>query len=389
MKVVVAAGGRFHAIALAVQLAKRNSLEKLITFSYTSADRKVIPDQLVAQSKLCRLIDQSYCKLRLNRIIQPSSFNVFKDNLFDQFVAAQLKKSKPIDLFVGWAHYVLKSIPLIKKKARKLIIESGSCHILEQQEILRHAYFQASLAHEPIHKNNVAKMLQEYEQADYIVTPSSFAQKSFIKHGIKPEKIIVVPCGTDVDFFMQPHKTEPKKFTVIFVGLLSIRKGVHLLLDAWQQLGLPEQQAQLILVGSLQKDLRQLLASSRLPKNVIFQGPTDRQTLKRLYSCASLLVLPSLEDGFGMVIGEAFASGIPVITTTNCAGPDLITQGVNGFIVPAHDSQTLAEKIEWCFNNKAQTHMLGQTAQQHIDKLSWDTYGNNIYQVYRNILGEE
>lgn len=389
MKVIVAAGGRFHAVALAAQLAKRNSLEKLITFSYTNADQKVIPHKLVAQSKLCRLVDQSYCKFRLARIIQPSTFNVFKDNLFDRFISAQVAKSKQIDLFVGWAHYVLKSIPLIKKKAQKLIIESGSCHILEQQEILRNAYLQAGLAHEPIHKNNVSKMLQEYEHADYIVTPSSFAQKSFIKHGVNPKKIIVVPCGTDVEFFMQPHKIEPKKFTVIFVGLLSIRKGVHLLLDAWQQLGLPEKQAQLILVGSLQKDLYQLISRSKLPNNIIFQGPTDRQTLKQLYSSSSLLVLPSLEDGFGMVIGEAFASGIPVITTTNCAGPDLITQGVNGFIVPAHDSQTLAEKIDWCFNNKAQTHTLGQTAQQHIDKLSWDAYGNNIYQVYRNILGEE
>ena len=77
MKVTVAAGGRFHALHLAAQLAKRNSLEKLITFSYTTADKQAIPKNLVAQSKLCRIADQAFCKLRLARMIQPSTFFIF------------------------------------------------------------------------------------------------------------------------------------------------------------------------------------------------------------------------------------------------------------------------------------------------------------------------
>ena len=389
MKVMVAAGGRFHALHLAAQLAKRNSLEKLITFSYTAADKQTIPKNLVAQSKLCNFIDQSYCKLRLGRVIQPSTFNVFKDDLFDRFIAKQLRSSKPIDLFVGWAHYVLNSIPLIKKKAGRLIIESGSCHILEQQEILQTAYKELGLLYPPIHRANAYKMVKEYELADYIVTPSSFARSSFIKHGVQSEKIIVVPCGVDTQFFRAENKRVPEKFTVIFVGLLSVRKGVHHLLEAWNMLALPESQAQLILVGSLQKDLYQLLPNYKLASNVIIHGPTDKHRLKRLYSQASVLVLPSLEDGFGMVIGEAMASGLPVITTTRCAGPDLIEPGKNGFIVEAGKSNSLAEKISWCYHNQTAAHEMGKDAQQKSLQLSWDIYGHTVYEVYKKIVGEE
>lgn len=389
MKVTVAAGGRFHALHLAAQLSQRNSLEKLITFSYTSTDKQVIPENLVAQSKLCKFIDQSYCRLRLGRIIQPSTLNVFKDNLFDRFIAKQLQSSKPFDLFVGWAHYVLKSIPLIKKKAGHLIIESGSCHILEQQEILQKAYKELGLLYPPIHPANAYKMVKEYELADYIVTPSSFARASFIKHGVPAEKMIVVPCGVDTQFFRVENKLEPAKFTVIFVGLLSVRKGVHHLLEAWQKLALPESEAQLILVGSLQKDLYQILPNYKLASNVIINGPTDKHSLKKLYSQSSVLVLPSLEDGFGMVIGEAMASGLPVITTTHCAGPDLIEPGKNGFVVPAANSNSLAEKISWCYHNRAATDEMGKFAQQKSSLLSWDIYGNTIYKVYQKIVGEE
>lgn len=386
MKIIVAAGGRFHAITLAAQLAKRNSLEKLLTFSYTQADEKNIPKHLVAQSKLCRIVDQTYCKLGLGRLIQASGFNVFKDNLFDRFISAQLNSSQPVDLFVGWAHYVLNSIPVIKKKAKKLILESGSCHILEQQEILRTAYQKLGLAHAPINPANVTKMLKEYELADYIVTPSTFAQKSFIRHGIAPKKVIVVACGTDINFFKQTDKQLPQKFTVLFVGLLSVRKGVHLLLDAWHKLALPQDEAQLILVGSLQKDLSHIITHRSLSANIIFYGSTDRKTLKNLYLSSSVLVLPSLEDGFGMVMGEAMASGIPVITTTHSGGPDIIEENINGFVVPADDVDALTNKLSWCFNHQTQTHLMGMQAQQQVDKLSLDAYGNNIYQAYQKIM---
>ncbi len=385
MKVTIAAGGRFHAIALATELAKRDALQNLITFSYTKADAKFVPEKFVCQSSFCKCLDLAYCKLRLNRIISPSRFNVFKDNFFDNFVKSQIDKSPHIDIFVGWAHYVLKSIPIIKKKAKKFIIESGSCHILEQQKILLSAYEELGILHTPIDHENISKMTQEYELADYIVTPSSFAKNSFISQGISSQKILVVPCGSNTTFFSQRRNVIPKKFTALFVGLLSVRKGVHKLIEAWIQLGLDTNKAELILVGSLQKDLSTTLGNKKLPSNIIFQGSVDKDSLKKLYSSTSVLVLPSLEDGFGMVIGEAMASGVPVIATTHSGGPDIITKD-SGFIIPSNDSSSIANKLLWCFENQEELFKMGCNAQKQVDKLSWDTYGKNIYQTYQNIL---
>lgn len=385
---MIAAGGRFHALALAEQLAQRKALHTLITFSFTTEDKKNIDTQLVAQSILCRLLDQGYLKLRLMHILQPSYFNHYKDALFDRFVAKIVARSEPIDIFVGWAHYVLNSIPVIKKKSKKLIIESGSCHILEQQAILQEAYNRLGLDFAPIQQASIEKMIQEYEHADYIVTPSQFAQNSFVRHGLPPDKILTVPCGANTSFFLQEKKEIPKKFSVIFVGLLSIRKGIHILLEAWKKASLHPDHAQLVLVGSLQKDLHHVLSHYTIPQNIVFYGATDRQTLKQLYASSSLLVLPSLEDGFGMVMGEAMASGLPIIATKNSGGPDIIDHGKTGFLLDAHNEHQLADTLRWCFENQEKTYAMGLQAQQQVDKLSWEAYGKNVYQMYQKILGE-
>lgn len=387
MKVAIAAGGRFHAMHLAQQLAKRQSLEQLITFSYSKQDLQNIPRHLVHQSERCKLLDQIFLKLRLGRLITSSSFNVFKDNVFDRFVGRCVQSMPPVDIFVGWAHYVLHSLPIIRKRAKKIIIESGSCHILEQQKLLQDEYKKFQLMYPPIHQKNYEKMLREYEAADYIVVPSSFAYQSFVSQGIASEKLRLVPCGVDVAYFNRSFQVQaPQKFTVIFVGLLSLRKGVQYLLQAWKKLALPQSETELILVGALQKDLATVMSTMPPIRNVTVYGSCDRATLRELYYRSSLLVLPSIEDGFGMVLGEAMAAGLPVITTMHSAGQDIVTDGVHGFVVQPADADVLAEKIAWCYQHQEAAQAMGLQSNAHIQSYTWDKYGERVYATYQKIV---
>lgn len=450
MNVIISAGGRFHALKLAQQLQKRDSLKKLFTFSYTSQDARNLAPNYIRNINLCKYLDGFIEKSRLNKILNKTKINFYKDSLFDYLVSKNILQEKSCDIFIGWTNYILHTIPVVKKMGAKVIAESGSCHIEEQQILLEQEYAKWGLKTPPINPKTINKMTQEYQLADYIMTLSHFSYDSFIKRGISPKKLLLVPCGCDTDYFLpnaschdkageiigkilkqpfaqaqdrvqddkspfdQAHdrlrqssgepqdrihddKIRPessyskshKKFRVIFVGLLSLRKGIQYLLDAWNKLNFPEQTTELLLVGTLEKDLASILKHIPIKSNVIFRGPVDRPTLRNLYNSSHLFVLPSIEDGFGMVMGEAMACGLPIICTDHTGGPDLIRENVDGFIVKAGNSNQLAEKILWCYDYQTESRAMGKNGQQHIQNFSWDIYGNNIYNAYKSILGNK
>jgi glycosyltransferase involved in cell wall biosynthesis len=385
MNVVVSAGGRFHAHHLAHQLALRKSLHKFFTFDYTTQDT-LLPSHLVHVAHMSKLLNDCFVKLQVSRFVSSSRFNVFKDNFFDKHVSKKLVTLKSFDLFIVWAHYAGLSIPAARSLGAKVIIESGSCHIKTQQEILAEEYRHWGIEHTPIDQRTVEKMCHEYHDADYIMTLSSFARNSFINNGVSPQKILMVPCGVDTNYFLQEQQQEKSKFLVIFVGLVSLRKGIQYLLQTWNNLGLPQNDSELLIIGAQTKDFVSAKQYLKIPDNVKFIGPVDRPTLRTLYQQSSLFVLPSLEDGFGMVIGEAMASGLPVICSTSSAGPELITDGVHGFLTKSGDCVDLAEKICWCYCHRYEATQMGIRGSQQILNFSWDIYGDNIYQTYTSLL---
>jgi len=378
-------------------------------------------------------------RLHLERFIDRARFNVFKDDIFDTRVAQQLGKinkngsqvmawddKKKLDLFVVWANYAQKSIPVARKHGAKIILESGSCHIKTQQKLLETEYARWGVNFKPIDQRTIDKMCAEYEAADYIMTLSSFARQSFIDQGVPAGKVLMVPCGVDLvkngnlGIYAKPFETvlrtssgraqtqsplvlrsdstnrvskdlmktpkAPEKFRVIFVGLVTLRKGVQYLIEAWDAANLPQANTELIIVGNEQKDFLSIKAQLPITSNIIFAGSMSKTKLNELYASSSLFVLPSIEDGFGMVIGEAMGHGMPVICSTNTAGPDLITDGIEGWVVPPADKIALSEKIAWCYSNQDKAAQMGLSAQQKIQSFNWDTYGARVWEVYKKLV---
>ena len=311
MKVIVSAGGRFHALHLAHQLNKKGHLNRLFTNSYTKMDKGYIPAQLVTNNKLLQTLDPLYHKLRLSKFISSSAWYVFKDNLFDKWVKNKIDPVKKVDIFVGWANYFLKSLDVIRDTGAKVILESGSAHILYMNKLLQREYSDLSIDIPPISKKNIIKMLKEYDAADYIMVPSQFVYDSFISEGISSKKLLKVPYGVDASKFTVYRDKPPKKFKVIFVGLVGINKGVHYLIKAWKKLNLNN--AELIVVGNIDNNFYPLLKKLNIPSNIVFHGSVPQSKLINLYGKASVFVLPSIQEGLAMVQGEAMASGLPVI----------------------------------------------------------------------------
>jgi glycosyltransferase involved in cell wall biosynthesis len=101
---------------------------------------------------------------------------------------------------------------------------------------------------------------------------------------------------------------------------------------------------------------------------------------------ADVYVLPSLAEGFGQSILEAMSCGVPVITTPNTCGPDLITEGREGFIVPIRDAEAIAAKLEWCIANRGALKEMGRAAGEAAQRLSWARFRETVRAAYCRML---
>lgn len=224
---------------------------------------------------------------------------------------------------------------------------------------------------------------QEIQLADHIFVASSFSKQSLVEVGVSPDKISVVPYGAPIDYFY-PQPKPDSNFRALFVGSVSPAKGVHYLLQAWQELKFSA--AELLLVG-----VNCFPDTWLSPFNNCFRhiGSVPHTSLNKYYSLANVLVFPSLADGFGLVLLEAMSCGIPIITTSNTGGPDIITDGVEGFIVPIRDVEALKEKLEWCYRHPTELAEMGRAARRRAEQLTWKLYRQTLANKIQKLLVSE
>lgn len=184
--------------------------------------------------------------------------------------------------------------------------------------------------------------IEEIKLCDRIYCLSTLVRDSFVAAGFSSDNIDVIPLPIDLRAFA-PAAARPSDapFRLLCVAGLHPIKGHIYLLEALKKLKLPN--SELLLVGTMRQEMKEMLKQYEgLYKYV---GPLGRDDLVRLYQDSSLLVLPSVQDGFGFVVAEALACGLPAIVTDRVGARDIIRDGENGFVVPHRSPDALAETI--------------------------------------------
>ena len=221
---------------------------------------------------------------------------------------------------------------------------------------------------------------REYKLATRIIAASSFSKHSLIAQGVPADKISLNPYGVDLKLFQpppEPRTRRPVRF--LFVGLISARKGVPLLLEAWRKLALKE--AELWLAGPARARERALLPE--LP-GLKFLGKYPHQELPDLLRQCDVLVFPSYCEGFGLVLLEALASGLPIITTDATAGPDLIQDGREGRLISAGDEDALCAALQDFARAPDKLAHMAAAARRAAERFSWDAYGDRWQQILQD-----
>lgn len=224
--------------------------------------------------------------------------------------------------------------------------------------------------------------------ADRILVGSQFSRNAFIEEGFPAEKIIVIPYGADLERFSpeQPGAEQKKTFNALFVGSIVQRKGISYLLRAYQRFKGPD--TELVLVGKYPDDSSPFTPFRDDFKHIPHVPQTD---LPQIYRSADVFVFPSLLEGMGLVVLEAMASGLPVITTPNGPG-DLVRDGVDGFVVPIRDVDAIVEKLEYLHAHPEERLRMGQNARERAKMFTWMHYRAKVTDfigsLYKNGLPE-
>ena len=379
MRLIISTLSRFHIFDLAEQMRQRGHLTRLYTaFPMFKVDRPLRP--------FASTFPWVYCSraliLRLGWYQAGRYLNWPTRETFDRWVADHIE---PCDVFVHLSSFGLYTARRAKILGARVVCDRGSAHIVYQDKILAQEYACQRVSYCPIDSRVVEKELQEYVEADLVTVPSSFAYRSFLERGVPAQKLRKLPYGVSLSLFY-PLSKEDTRFRVIFVGSYSIQKGIGYLLEAVRPL-VQKKAAELWLVGNASPEAREILR--RNADIFTDKGSHPRAKLSWFYSQASVLVLPSIQEGLAMVQAQAMACGIPVIATANTGAEDLFTDGVEGFIVPIRDPKAIREKIEWMLDNPIKRQEMAEAALRRVKSLGgWNAYGEGAAKIYAELLNE-
>jgi glycosyltransferase involved in cell wall biosynthesis len=260
------------------------------------------------------------------------------------------------------------------------VVHSATSHILEMRRILDPA-FRAAGRRPLIGDGDVSRALTEYAEADLVRAQSTRVLETLVENGVAESKVFLVPPSIDLESFRPRETAAPKAFTVAFVGTFSIRKGIQVLLAAWDRFARPDDR--LILQGGPDSAWsKKLIGPYRSDKGVEFRSGPPHRT----YADASVVVVPSLEDGFCYVVLEAMACGLPVIVTDKVGAKDLVSEGVDGFVIPAGDSDAIIDRLTFLRDHPTVIDGVGRAGVATAQAYTFEAEGRNLDRVFTERL---
>jgi alpha-maltose-1-phosphate synthase len=361
----------FHMVDQARQLHRAGVLERMVTA--VPPGRVGLPRDMVSarlrMSAVRRAVGRSLPSADpfLNRA-------VIRD--FDRWAKSQLGSPSAINSLSGFATSTLSGAA---ERGLTVFCDRGSWHILEQKRILDEEADRIGVPRERFDPFIIDRELREYEIADKIIVPSETARLSFLRRGIDASRVVKVPYGVDISQFSTPTG-ERHPGAIVSVATIGLQKGHHHLLQAFQMLR--TRNATLTLVGPIRAGYERYLNLDQ--PSIRMTGRVSRSTVIRELQQASVFVLASIQEGLALVIAQAMACGLPVISTEATGARELITDGVEGIIVPGSSAENLAEAIDYLLSDNVRSRAMGAAGRRKVEAIGgWERYGRQLVAAFR------
>jgi glycosyltransferase involved in cell wall biosynthesis len=217
--------------------------------------------------------------------------------------------------------------------------------------------------------HRVARKDEELSLANHVAVPSQFVKQSLLDVGYDESQIYLLPFGCEADWILDTP-AEKNLNLFLHVGQLSIRKGTHRLLRAWKKLG-AYRTCELRLIGSMYLSDKFL---SDYQGVYDYIGKVPRQQLQQHYAPASCFIIPSLAEGFAVVVLESLSCGTPVVASRNSGAEGFITDGEEGLLHDAQDDEQLCEALDWMLTHPQHRIEMGRRCLNKARSWTWRDY---------------
>ena len=357
----------------------RGYLKRLICTYYR---KKIdIDENLIIKEHLSLYGIHSLLSMSWHHISRKIPERYYNEILFDLFSQRCIPKDS--DVLLCTDSGLVRSVRKAKKNGIFTIVLHRTLHPEVIYEVLKEESKKFGVTEESVftnkkwNKNRVTTL----EECDAIFVKSNLVKESCIEKGIPEEKLKVVSTGVGVDAdYFKPSKRDNDKFVCLFIGHKSLLKGVPDLLEAWKMLNLED--AKLIICGVQNKKIIE-----QYNKIIDFDAPGSVSNPLDYYNNATVFVLPSLTDAFGRVTLEAMSCGLPIIITEGVGSKDIIEDGKEGFILPIRDPDSLAEKVQYFYDNPDEVIRMGRNARKRANEYSWGKYGEEVIERIMEVVG--
>jgi glycosyltransferase involved in cell wall biosynthesis len=298
--------------------------------------------------------------------------------LFDRWAAVVLRDC---ELLLGASTSSLATGKAARRMGGTFVLDRACPDIRFQQAVMVE---EAKKAGGTFKRNSpwfVERQVEEYEEANYILSPSNYSRNSFPQH--LQHKIVLAPLYGRAKVSPRRRKPQGSKFLVGVVGNNPLRKGYMYLLQAWKELALPNAQLK-IRSGSnfSQYPLLQKLIVDQPNVSIVDYVPD----IGAFYGECDAFILPSVDDGFGMALFEALANGVPSIATRNCGASELLTDGKDSLIIDAFSVLEIKDSIRQLYESEDLRNALELGGPATVNALQQNGFARPYEESIQNLM---
>lgn len=303
-----------------------------------------------------------------------------KDTAFDLLASRRLPES--FNALHGWNSMCLRCLRKAKEQGALTVVERASTHPSVQRRLVEEEYNRYDVDSSLSSDRTVRRVNEELRETEVVFVPSQFVYESFLEEGFDDKKLRLIPFGVDTKTFHPPRKEQRRsndKFQAVFVGQISLRKGIQYLLPAWEQANVD---GELLIAGKVTDSAEEIVDKYRDNTEIRFMGWVD--DMPDLYRQADAFIFPSIEEGSALVSYEAMASGLPSVVTPNVGS--LVEDDQQGIVVEPRDIDAIVDAIEALATDPELRERYGQAAREKVEDYTWKRYGDRVAKVYRKLL---
>jgi glycosyltransferase involved in cell wall biosynthesis len=309
--------------------------------------------------------------------------------LHDHIVARRLEQlaDKP-DIVHVWPLAALETLKTAARLGIPTVLERPNAHTRFAFEVVQQECDRIGVTLPPGYEHAyqadvLAREEEEYRLADQLLCPSEFVLKTFLDRGFSSNVLARHQYGYDPERFY-PDSGQPgdkRGLTVLFAGLCAVRKGLHFALEAW--LKSPAHKEGIFLIaGEFLPAYKEKLSAMLAHPSVKVLGPCN--DMPRLMRSSDVMLLPSIEEGFGLVCAEAVGSGCIPLVSEACT--EMCRHLENALVHRVGDVEQLEQHITMLYEDRELLDRMRATCVATATRLTWDAAGRKLDDVYREAV---